>query len=100
MLGRRSRGRDAHPMRRTARPSRANWLALARFGVVVSCDDQSFLSRILPMSDRREFLKKTGIAAGAIAASSALRTAEAAAGVLMAPPSPVTAAPAPMDAAT
>jgi TldD protein len=52
------------------------------------------------MSDRREFLKKTGIAAGAIAASSALRTAEAAAGVLVPSPSPATAAPAPMDAAT
>jgi TldD protein len=52
------------------------------------------------MSDRREFLKKTGIAAGVIAAGGALRTAEAAAGALAAPvPSPVPAAP-PMDAAT
>src|SRR5215207_5565834 len=50
------------------------------------------------MSDRREFLKKTGLAAGALAATGALRQAEAAAGVL-APPR--TAAPAaPMDAAT
>jgi TldD protein len=51
------------------------------------------------MSDRREFLKKTGIAAGAIAASSALRKAEAATTPFMAPPaSPAVAAP--MDAAT
>jgi TldD protein len=52
------------------------------------------------MSDRREFLKKTGIAAGAIAASSALRTAEAAASAFTSPAaSPVGVAP-PMDAAT
>jgi TldD protein len=51
------------------------------------------------MSDRREFLKQTGIAAGAIAASAALRKAEAAAGVL-APPTPASAVAAPMDAAT
>ena len=38
------------------------------------------------MSDRREFLKKTGIAAGAIAATGALRKAEAAASALIAPP--------------
>jgi len=51
------------------------------------------------MSDRREFLKKTGIAAGAIAASSALRKAEAATTPFVAPPaSPAVAAP--MDAAT
>ena len=51
------------------------------------------------MSDRREFLKKTGIAAGAIAASSALRKAEAATTPFMAPPaSPAVAAP--RDAAT
>src|SRR5689334_19454974 len=51
------------------------------------------------MSDRREFLKKTGIAAGALAATGALRQAEAAAGVL-APPSRAAATSAPMDAAT
>src|SRR5262249_57145154 len=52
------------------------------------------------MSDRGEFLKKTGIAAGAIAAGSALRAAEAAAGALPGPvllPAPT---PPPMDAAT
>jgi TldD protein len=50
------------------------------------------------MSDRREFLKQTGIAAGAIAATSALRQAEAAASVL-APARPGSSA-GPMDAAT
>ena len=50
------------------------------------------------MSDRREFLKKTGIAAGAIAATSALRRAEAAASVLAPPRAAASAAP--MDAAT
>jgi TldD protein len=49
------------------------------------------------MSDRRKFLKQTGIAAGVIAASGALRKAEAAAGLLA--PSPAIAPP-PMDAAT
>jgi TldD protein len=52
------------------------------------------------MSDRREFLKKTGIAAGAIAASGALRTAEAAASTLTTPAALPAAAPAPMDPAT
>jgi TldD protein len=52
------------------------------------------------MSDRREFLKKTGIAAGAIVASGALRNAEAAASTLMAPRSPTAAGTGPMDAAT
>ena len=52
------------------------------------------------MSDRREFLKKTGIAAGAIAASGALRTAEAAASALTTPTALPAAAPAPMDPAT
>jgi len=52
------------------------------------------------MSDRREFLKKTGIAAGAIAASGALRTAEAAASALTTPAALPAAAPAPMDPAT
>ncbi len=51
------------------------------------------------MSDRREFLKQTGIAAGAIAASAALRKAEAAASAI-APHAPGTAVAAPMDAAT
>jgi TldD protein len=53
------------------------------------------------MSDRREFLKKTGLAAGALAATGALRTAEAAAGTIapLAPPrGPAPAAS--MDAAT
>ena len=50
------------------------------------------------MSDRREFLKQTGLAAGAIAASGALRKAEAAVGALS--PVPASAAAAPMDAAT
>ena len=49
------------------------------------------------MSDRREFLKQTGIAASAIAATSALRQADAAASVL-APARPASAGP--MDAAT
>jgi len=52
------------------------------------------------MSDRREFLKKTGIAAGAIAASGALRTAEAAASALTTRAALPAAAPAPMDPAT
>src|SRR5262245_14478216 len=52
------------------------------------------------MSDRREFLKKTGIAAGAIAASGALRTAEAAASALTTPAPLPASAPPPMDAAT
>src|SRR5690349_23853703 len=53
------------------------------------------------MSDRREFLKKTGLAAGALAATGALRTAEAAAGTIA--PLAATRPPAPaasMDAAT
>jgi len=52
------------------------------------------------MSDRREFLKKTGIAAGAIAASGALRTADAAASALTTRAALPAAAPAPMDPAT
>ena len=48
------------------------------------------------MSDRREFLKQTGIAAGAIAAGGALRKAEAAASLL----APAQAPAPPMDAAT
>jgi len=52
------------------------------------------------MSDRRDFLKKTGIAAGAIAVSGALRTAEAARSALTTPvPSPASVPP-PMDPAT
>src|SRR5690349_19330899 len=52
------------------------------------------------MSDRRDFLKKTGIAAGAIAAGGALRTAEAATSALTtAVPSPASVPP-PMDPAT
>jgi TldD protein len=50
------------------------------------------------MSDRREFLKQTGIAAGAIAASAALRKAEAATSAIAPPPASAVAAP--MDAAT
>ena len=52
------------------------------------------------MSDRRDFLKKTGIAAGAIAASGAFRTAEAAASALTTPAALPTSVPPPMDAAT
>ena len=52
------------------------------------------------MSDRREFLKKTGLAAGALVASSALKTAEAAASSLAAPPGAALSAAPPMDAAT
>src|SRR5678816_962693 len=52
------------------------------------------------MSDRREFLKKTGIAAGAIAASGAFRTAEAAASALTTPAALPTSVPPPMDPAT
>jgi TldD protein len=51
------------------------------------------------MSDRREFLKQTGMTAGAIAASAALRKAEAAASAI-APHAPGSAVAAPMDAAT
>ena len=52
------------------------------------------------MSDRRDFLKKTGLAAGAIAAGGALRTAEAAASALTTPVPPSASAPPPMDPAT
>src|SRR5690348_11878609 len=52
------------------------------------------------MSDRREFLKKTGIAAGALVASGALEKAEAVVGSLAVPSSAPTSAAAPMDAAT
>src|SRR5215217_511334 len=87
---------------RTTRHSPWNWLARSYFPVVASSDARrSFPSLLSPMSDRREFLKKTGLAAGAIAASGALRKAEAAASTLMAPPaSPASSVAAPMDAAT
>src|SRR4051812_25811680 len=84
---------------RPAPPPRM-WLALARFRVVVWWDALSFPPPTSPMSDRRDFLKKTGIAAGAIAVSGALRTAEAATSALTTPvPSPASVPP-PMDPAT
>src|SRR5687767_5953468 len=75
-----------------------NRLASSGFRMVVCSDSPRLFPVFFAMSDRREFLKQTGIAAGAIAATSALRQAEAAASVL-APARPASSA-GPMDAAT
>src|SRR5918993_706359 len=75
-----------------------NRLASSGFRMVVCSDSRRLFPVFFAMSDRRKFLKQTGIAAGAIAATSALRQAEAAASVL-APPRATSSA-GPMDAAT